>query len=62
MTLISTKESPCRRCSRWKVQTEKCSRVSSCRRLSAWQALASRTVYNRLRADGDYIQDEYQLY
>jgi len=62
MTLISTKESPCRRCSRWKIQTQKCSRVGSCRRLSAWQELACRTVYNRLRAHDDYFRDEYHVY
>jgi hypothetical protein len=62
MTLVSTKESPCRRCSRWKIQTEKCSRARSCRRLSAWQELASRTLYNRLQAPGDYFPDEYEFY
>jgi hypothetical protein len=61
MTLISTKESPCRHCQRWKVQTEKCSRVSSCRRLSEWQEIASRTLYNRLRVEGDYFRDEYRV-
>jgi hypothetical protein len=61
MTLISTKESPCRRCSRWKVQAEKCTHVGSCRQLSAWQGLASRTVYDRLRVHGDYFRDEYHL-
>jgi len=61
MTLVSTKESPCRRCRRWKVQSEKCPVVRSCRRLFAWQELASRTIYERLRVSDDPFRDEHHI-